>query len=286
MHRDRCRPLCRLHRARCRLQPRRGRGAGLARTGGLQAGAGALQGLHDRRSAHAHQHRLQRHAEDAGGAARIPEIRARHHRPAEGAGHGAEPLPAVQPAAHGAGDRAAAPGACAGAGKRAGRAAGAAVAGACRARLHARRAQPDGPGHRLRFRQAGRGRRAPDARQRRPRRRVPADRCAVAWRRQGGGGALRCVARSRAECRFHPGGHDRRAAAHGRAPGRARHAGGRSRPGGCRNRPPGRCHAGRRDTAALQPVPARPRRTRPGAGRIRRPHHGAAAPAAVQGAGG
>ena len=57
-----------------------------ARAGGLQAGAGPLQGLHDRRSAHAHRARLQRDAEDAGRAARVPEVRAGHHRSAEGAG--------------------------------------------------------------------------------------------------------------------------------------------------------------------------------------------------------
>ena len=104
-------PLRRLHRARRRLQPRRRRSAVAAGAGGLQAGAGPLQGLHDRRSAHAHRPRLQRHAQDAGRAARVPQVRAGHHRSAEGAGHGAVALPAVQPAAHGAGDRAGTPGA-------------------------------------------------------------------------------------------------------------------------------------------------------------------------------
>ncbi len=75
-----------------------------ARAGGLQAGAGPLQGLHDRRSAHAHGTRLQRDAEDAGRAARVPQVRAGDDRSAEGAGHGAVALPAVQPAADGAGD--------------------------------------------------------------------------------------------------------------------------------------------------------------------------------------
>ena len=42
---------------------------------------------------------LQRHAQDAGGAARLSEVRARHDRPAEGAGHRAVALPAVQPEA-------------------------------------------------------------------------------------------------------------------------------------------------------------------------------------------
>ena len=97
----------------------RGRSAGPAGAGGLQAGAGALQGLHDRRGAHADQPRLQRHAQDAGGAARVPEVRAGHHRPAKSAGDGAEPLPAVQPAADGARDHSGAP--AEGAASRAGR---------------------------------------------------------------------------------------------------------------------------------------------------------------------
>jgi DNA polymerase III delta prime subunit len=103
------RPLCGLHRAGRGLQPRGGRGAEPAGAGGVQAGAGALQGLHDRRSAHAHQHGLQRHAQDAGRAARVPQVRAGHDRPAKGAGHGAEPLPAVQSAPDGARDGAGAP---------------------------------------------------------------------------------------------------------------------------------------------------------------------------------
>ena len=48
----------------------------------LQAGHRPLQGLHDRRGAPAHEGRLQRDAEDAGRAARVPEVRARHDRPA------------------------------------------------------------------------------------------------------------------------------------------------------------------------------------------------------------
>ena len=49
--------------------------------------------------------RLQRDAQDAGGAARVPEVRAGHDRPAEGAAHRAVALPAVQPAADGAARR-------------------------------------------------------------------------------------------------------------------------------------------------------------------------------------
>ena len=103
LHRDRRRPLPRLHRARRRQQPRHRRDPRPARTRRLQARHRPLQGLHDRRGAPAHQGRLQRAAEDAGRAARLPEVRAGHHRPREDAAHGAEPLPAVQPAADGAG---------------------------------------------------------------------------------------------------------------------------------------------------------------------------------------
>ena len=48
---------------------------------------------------------FQRDAEDARGAARVSEIRARHHRSAEGARDRAVALPAVQPAADGARNR-------------------------------------------------------------------------------------------------------------------------------------------------------------------------------------
>ncbi len=84
--------------------------------------------------------RVQRDAEDARGAARVPQVRAGHHRPAEGAGHGAVALPAVQPAPDGARDGARAPDL--GAADRAGcrPSAGAAPARARGARLDARRA--------------------------------------------------------------------------------------------------------------------------------------------------
>jgi DNA polymerase-3 subunit gamma/tau len=67
------------------------------------------------------------------------------------------------------------------------RAGGAAPAGARRARLDARRAQPDRPGHRLRFRPAAGDLGAADAGQRRPQRGVQPDRCA-GWRRRQGRG--------------------------------------------------------------------------------------------------
>ena len=64
---------------------------------------GRVQGLPDRRSAHAVEDGVQRAAEDAGGAAGAREVPARHHRSAEAAGHGAVALPAVQPQAAGRG---------------------------------------------------------------------------------------------------------------------------------------------------------------------------------------
>ena len=102
--RHRRRPLHRLRRARRGLEPRRRRDHAAARPGGLQAGRRPLQGLHDRRSAHALDDGLQRDAEDARGAARLPQVRARDDRSAEGAADGAVALPAVQPAADGAAD--------------------------------------------------------------------------------------------------------------------------------------------------------------------------------------
>src|SRR6185437_7314551 len=61
----------------------------------VRAGTWSLQGLPDRRSAHALEERLQCAAEDARGAARTREIPARHHRSAEIAGDGAVALPEV-----------------------------------------------------------------------------------------------------------------------------------------------------------------------------------------------
>jgi hypothetical protein len=110
LHRDRRRPLHRLHRARRGQQPQHRRDPRPDRARRLQAQRRPLQGLHDRRGAPAHQGRLQRAAEDAGRAAGVPEVRAGHDRPREDAAHGAEPLPAVQPATDGARGRARPPG--------------------------------------------------------------------------------------------------------------------------------------------------------------------------------
>ena len=60
----------------------------------------ALQGLHHRRSAHALDQRLQRAAEDAGGAAGACEVHLRDHRDPQGAGDRAVALPALRSAPH------------------------------------------------------------------------------------------------------------------------------------------------------------------------------------------
>ena len=79
------------------------RHARAARQRAVLAGARPLQGLPDRRSAHAVDALLQRAAEDARGAAAAREVPARDHRSAEAAGDGAVALPAVQPEALSAG---------------------------------------------------------------------------------------------------------------------------------------------------------------------------------------
>ncbi len=99
LRRHRRRPLRRLHRDGRGVEPRRRRDGGAARAGDLRAGRRALQGLHDRRSAHADEPRVQRDAEDARGAARAREVHPRDDRPAEDPGDRAVALPAVQPEA-------------------------------------------------------------------------------------------------------------------------------------------------------------------------------------------
>ncbi|CPJ86810.1 Uncharacterised protein [Bordetella pertussis] len=147
LHRNRCGPLRRLPRARCRLQPRRRGNDPAARAGGLRAGGRPLQGLHDRRSAHADRACLQRHAQDAGRAAAARQVHPGDHRSAENPGHGVVALPAVQSQADAARrDRGASAGS---AGRRADRlrSAGAAPDRPGGRRFHARRAVADRPGH-------------------------------------------------------------------------------------------------------------------------------------------
>ncbi len=64
----------------------------------LRPGAGALQGLHHRRSAHAVDAGLQRPPEDAGRAAAARQVHLRHHRDPQGAGDHPLALPALRPA--------------------------------------------------------------------------------------------------------------------------------------------------------------------------------------------
>ena len=83
-----------------RRQPhRRGRRARDHRGDALPPDPGPHQGVRHRRSPHAVAQRVQRAAEDAGGAAAAREVRVRHHRTAQGAGHRAVALPALRPAA-------------------------------------------------------------------------------------------------------------------------------------------------------------------------------------------
>ena len=65
------------------------------RPGGAAAGAGAQQGVHHRRGAHADQGGLERRPEDAGGAARPRRLRALHDRDAGDAADDPQPLPAL-----------------------------------------------------------------------------------------------------------------------------------------------------------------------------------------------
>ena len=93
--RHRRRPLRRSDRGRRRLAHQGRRHARAARQRAVLAGARPLQGLPDRRSAHAVGAFVQCAAQDARGAAAARQVPARDHRPAEAAGHGAVALPAV-----------------------------------------------------------------------------------------------------------------------------------------------------------------------------------------------
>ena len=81
-----------------RVPYRRRRRAPDQRQRALCAGQRPLQGLHHRRSPHAVDRGLQRLPEDAGRAAGARQIRVRHHRNPQSAGHGAVALPALRSA--------------------------------------------------------------------------------------------------------------------------------------------------------------------------------------------
>ncbi len=91
------RALRRLAGARCRIEYRRRQHARNPRQRALFADGRALQGVPDRRGAHAVEGRVQLDAEDARGAARAREVRARDDRSAEDPGNRAVALSPIQP---------------------------------------------------------------------------------------------------------------------------------------------------------------------------------------------
>ncbi|VVE08920.1 hypothetical protein PEP31012_02528 [Pandoraea eparura] len=93
---DRRRALRRLRRNGRGIESRRRRDDVVARKGRLRAGGRPLQGLHDRRGAHAHGARVQRDAQDARRAARARQIHSGDDRSSENSGHRALALPAIQ----------------------------------------------------------------------------------------------------------------------------------------------------------------------------------------------
>jgi hypothetical protein len=106
VHGDRRRAVSRPHRDRRGDEHRRGRDALAAGQRGLRPGARALQGVRDRRSAHALQVGVQFHAQDPGRAACAHQVHPGDDGPAEDSRDRAVALPAVQPEADAArGDR-------------------------------------------------------------------------------------------------------------------------------------------------------------------------------------
>ena len=185
---DRRGPSCR-RAGNGRGQPHRGeRYPRDHRLGALPGDLGALQDLYHRRGSHALDQRLQRAAQDAGGAARSCEVHLRHHRDPQGAGDGAVALPALRPAPDRTrgDDRPSAAHRRAGRRRDRGRRAGPDHAG--RRGLGARRDEPDGSGDRpRRGRDHGRPG-AGDAGAGRPRPRARPVRHDPARRRGGGAG--------------------------------------------------------------------------------------------------
>ncbi|CAB3842794.1 hypothetical protein LMG26846_01574 [Achromobacter insuavis] len=281
LHRDRCRPVRRLPRTGRGLEPRRRGNDPAAGAGRLRAGRGPLQGLHDRRSAHAHGARVQRDAQDAGRAAAARQIHPRHDRSAEDPGHGAVALPAIQSEADAGRLHRGPPAGGAGRGTGRLRSAGPAPDRPGRVGLDARRAVADRPGHRLQRRQPDRGRRARHARHHRPASPgAPAGRL-VHRRRQGRAGGGRRTRHARPVVRRRAGRPGGAAVARRHRAARVRRDAGRGSAGG-RHRPPGAIAASRRGAAVLFGGGAQPRRTDAGAGRVRRLHHGLPAHAGAE----
>ena len=90
------RHVVRRHRARRRVEQRRRRHPRPHRPRAPLGTPGRTQGVHPRRGPHALHGGVERAAEDARGAARPRRVRARHHRPAEGAAHHPQPHPALR----------------------------------------------------------------------------------------------------------------------------------------------------------------------------------------------
>ncbi|NKA03176.1 hypothetical protein GO296_00648 [Ralstonia solanacearum] len=280
LHRDRCRALRRLHRDGRRLQPRRRRDGAAARSRGLRTHGRPLQGLHDRRSAHADQPRLQRDAEDAGGAARARQVHPRDHRPAEDSRHGAVALPAVQPEADAAGTHRVPPGPHPRRGGHRARAQCAAPAGLGRTGVDARCAVADRSGHRVQRRRSHRGGRARHAGRDRPELPGAPARCARRRERRDTDRDRRRDGRAQPELLGGAAGSGFVAAEDRAGTGRARRRAGRLARGR-RHPPPGRalrCAVGATVLPVRQP---RSQRTGAGARRIRRLHDDAAAHAGV-----
>ena len=157
---DRRRPVCGLAGNRRRQQHRHRQYPRSAGQRPVRAQRGPLQGVHHRRSAHAVQVGIQRHAENAGRTARPRQIHPGHHRPAKSAGHRAVALFAILAAQYDPAAGGGASGACAGyrtSQLRAGRAHPAGPRGVW---LDARCAVAAGPGHCLRHWRSARRRRA------------------------------------------------------------------------------------------------------------------------------
>ena len=89
-------PLARPHRDRRRQQPRHRRHSRSARQGRVHPPRGPLQGLHHRRSPHAHRAGIQRALEDPRRAARPRHLHPRHNRNPQGPAHHHLSMPAVR----------------------------------------------------------------------------------------------------------------------------------------------------------------------------------------------
>ena len=270
--RHRYRPLRRPARNRRRLQHRHRQHPRSTRKRPIRPDRRQIQSLHHRRSTHALQKRVQRHAQNPGRAARARQIHPRHHRPAQSPRYRTQPLPAIRPAQHDRPTSGRPPRTRPRQRTNPLRNPRPRPARPCRRRLHARRTQPARPSHRHGVGQSGRTRRAPNdrrggqtlplrtaAKHRQPKRRGPNEPGA-------GNGRTRRRLRQRPERTRPP------AATHRPAANRTRRRI-RRRPRISRPQTPGGT-TGRRTNPALLPM-RHPRQTRPRprSRRIRRLRH-------------